>query len=967
VIKRFEYKNIVLSVLLAFLAVVVTTAQENHVVFENSKTSHFVSFNPISEYHWEVVTNFTPLIYAGSEDYSFTSEINSNEIEILWKNAGQYYIVLTETDNSGCNNTKALAITVLPNTRSVGFENVTSSSCFPLTDGFEAPVSVINANGGPLENEFFPLNVSFTVNGITHSQAIDFNNQKITVSEQWFTVSENQNSTVEVKITGVTDVNNLPVNIRNNNNTFIYTIFAVPDLAFENHIPDTIPLNSSFSFRVNGNLDYTYSWWFTDENGTRYDFTSPENQTENYAWNLPGNYKLFVQAEDINGCTSEIISKPFTVNEEEVPLPQLVALPDFIMGYENTTIYGNVGTNDFISPARSWNLEFSLVGGPYPGLIFNPDGSFVYFPPEDFVGKISFSYRVCFDDETLGCATSEALIHLISSNSDENIAPVAATDVVLTFPNRMVVSNLLINDIDPDGDNLILTTIPVINPLFGVVEIAEDGSFSYTPNTDFEGSDKFMYRICDTGIPSLCDSAWVYIIVNNFGPGNSKPISTSDDIFISNEGTTFTLTGNDYDLLGHNLIYNTTPVVDVQHGILDINEDGTFTYRPESGYSGIVWFIYEVCNTNNPPDCRRGTGFILVNLQGSQIAALAGKDTTISSCNPYVLGGIPISGEGFSYLWEPAAYLDDPTSPNPVFTPGNSTTFRLTVTNDQGFYAIDSVLITVSEVIADAGGDVSKYSDQTIVLDGSGSSGINLQYLWTTQNGKIESGTNTANPLVSGFGTYYLEVTDTFGCVATDSVNVGILTYAPVAVDDYDTTSYKTEVKIPVLDNDSDPENDINPNTLAVISAPFNGTAYVNYDDFTIHYRPDDNFSGTDFFEYRICDFANNCDKAKVTVLVTDFRFFIPDAFSPNGDNINDYFEIIGIEEYEGNSIEIFNRWGNRVYQAKNYGINTVPKFWDGRSNTGIRLGNDELPTGTYYYVLNIGEKRIAGSVYLDR
>ena len=98
-------------------------------------------------------------------------------------------------------------------------------------------------------------------------------------------------------------------------------------------------------------------------------------------------------------------------------------------------------------------------------------------------------------------------------------------------------------------------------------------------------------------------------------------------------------------------------------------------------------------------------------------------------------------------------------------------------------------------------------------------------------------------------------------------------------------------------------------------------------------------------------------------------QFFIPDAFSPNGDNINDYFEIPGIEYYEGNSIEIFNRWGNKVYEARNYGINTVPKYWNGKSNTGFRLGSEDLPTGTYFYVLNLGkgEGRIAGSVYLDR
>lgn len=349
----------------------------------------------------------------------------------------------------------------------------------------------------------------------------------------------------------------------------------------------------------------------------------------------------------------------------------------------------------------------------------------------------------------------------------------------------------------------------------------------------------------------------------------------------------------------------------------------------------------------------------------------AGRDTTIGICNIYNLKATVEKQPEmtYSYLWEPSDNLDDPTSATPIFTPGNTTYFKLTVTNNQDVQVIDSVKITISEIVARAGDDILMYQGETAILDGTESTGTNLQYYWTTSSGKIENSENTATPIVSGFGMYYLEVTDTFGCSATDSVSVQMLTHAPIAVDDYDTTSYRREVKIPVLDNDIDEDNNIDSLSLSVTLQPYNGTAYVDYNDFTIHYTPNNNFIGNDRFEYQICDFTNNCDRADVFVLVTEYEFLIPDAFSPNGDNINDYFEIIGIEKYEGNSITIINRWGNKVYEAINYGISTSPKFWDGKSNTGFKLGNEELPTGTYYYVLNLGngEKPIAGSVYLDR
>jgi gliding motility-associated-like protein len=349
----------------------------------------------------------------------------------------------------------------------------------------------------------------------------------------------------------------------------------------------------------------------------------------------------------------------------------------------------------------------------------------------------------------------------------------------------------------------------------------------------------------------------------------------------------------------------------------------------------------------------------------------AGQDTTIGSCNPLQLNAMAPEEPGvtYSYLWTPAQNLNNAAIPNPVFTPGHTTTFVVTVNSSKGETATDSVKITVAEILADAGTDIIMASGSTALLDGTGSTGNNLGYLWTTVSGKIENGGNTATPVVSGFGDYYLQVTDEFGCSDRDTVNVTRLAHAPVAVDDYDTTAYQREIVIDVLANDTDLENSINPASLTIANAPFNGTAYIDFDTHTVHYRPNTGFKGTDVFEYRICNTLNQCDEANVYVFVSDFEFMIPNAFSPNGDGVNDYFEILGIEYYENNSITIINRWGNKVYEAKNYGISTSPQFWDGKSNTGFLSGNDDLPTGTYFYILDLGngEKPISGSIYLDR
>lgn len=95
---------------------------------------------------------------------------------------------------------------------------------------------------------------------------------------------------------------------------------------------------------------------------------------------------------------------------------------------------------------------------------------------------------------------------------------------------------------------------------------------------------------------------------------------------------------------------------------------------------------------------------------------------------------------------------------------------------------------------------------------------------------------------------------------------------------------------------------------------------------------------------------------------VTDF--FIPEGFSPNGDIINDLFVIRGILRYPKNTIMIFNRWGNKLFEATPY-----ENTWDGKATKGIIVGGDELPVGTYFYLLDLndGTPIYKGTIYLNR
>ena len=387
-------------------------------------------------------------------------------------------------------------------------------------------------------------------------------------------------------------------------------------------------------------------------------------------------------------------------------------------------------------------------------------------------------------------------------------------------------------------------------------------------------------------------------------------------------------------------------------------------------WDGPVGFYTLGVSVRDGNGCTSDTILQLVEVQKNDPAPLsvyAGPDTTIGACQTYPFNEVYPTDNNLLYQWEPVNGLNDPTIPNPVFTPGETTSYVLTVTTLLGYKYRDTVTIAVSEIQANAGNDVMMEAGNTLILNGSESIGEALNYSWTTNNGQIEEGANTAFPVVGQPGTYYLVVNDIFGCSDTDSVVVSLFANAPVANDDYDTTAYKTAVTINVLANDYDPDNDLVSASLNIVDYPQNGVVEIDPFDQTIIYTPNENFTGTDIFEYQVCDVTQLCDNARVYVLVTATNFLIPQAFTPNGDNINDFFQILGIEYYPNNSIQIINRWGKKVYEARAYGIETNPRFWDGKVNVGGTNGN--LPTGTYYYIIDLGngEKPIAGSIYIDR
>ena len=121
--------------------------------------------------------------------------------------------------------------------------------------------------------------------------------------------------------------------------------------------------------------------------------------------------------------------------------------------------------------------------------------------------------------------------------------------------------------------------------------------------------------------------------------------------------------------------------------------------------------------------------------------------------------------------------------------------------------------------------------------------------------------------------------------------------------------------------------------------------------------------TGTSTFCYQLCNAEGACYEIYVFVnVLPDFtdRVLIYNAISPNGDGENDSWIIEGLEQYPDNHVQVFNRWGNLVFEQKGY---RNSEAWTGQWN------DKPLPDGVYYYVLELGDggKALSGWLWIRR
>jgi gliding motility-associated-like protein len=294
------------------------------------------------------------------------------------------------------------------------------------------------------------------------------------------------------------------------------------------------------------------------------------------------------------------------------------------------------------------------------------------------------------------------------------------------------------------------------------------------------------------------------------------------------------------------------------------------------------------------------------------------------------------AGGALSYAWQPPSNssLTCTNCFNPTASPTNTTSYIVTGTSALGCVASDTIQVTVNlpvTVTVQPPSD-SVCAGQTIQLTASGAA----LYTWSPSTGL--SNPDIANPRANPTVTTLYQVTgsDNKSCFNdTKSVNVTVF--------DYPTLNLGPDATIPVGSsyqingNGSSDIVSINwlpvtglscTNCLSPLASPINTTTYI---------ASASNSGG--------CLVS---DSIKITVICTNNNFFVPNTFSPNGDGVNDVFYVRGKGLNIIPSIIIFNRWGQIVFEKKDFAPNDPTAGWDGNFNGG------KAPVDVYVYTLQL-------------
>ena len=577
-------------------------------------------------------------------------------------------------------------------------------------------------------------------------------------------------------------------------------------------------------------------------------------------------YKITDGDGDISTATANLT----VVSVNDLP----VAVNDNVSTNEDTPKNGTLATND--TPSDDGGNVWSKTTDPLHGaVVVNADGTYTYTPVANYNGSDSFTYKITDGDGDISTATVSISVASV------NDFPVAVDDIVSTPENTALNGSLATND-TPSGDGGNVWS-KVSDPANGIIVVNVDGSYTYTPNAIFSGTDNFTYKITD--VDGHVSSATVTVLVSNT---NYLPVA-ADDIILTNEDTPINGSLATNDILSLDGTNHWSKTTDPIHGTVIVNDDGTYTYTPTANYNGVDGFTYKITD----PDGDVSNAKVSVTVTSVNDIPIAVDDNSESTNedtpkNGNLASNDTPSGDGGN-IWvvnsNPSngtvvVNADGTYAYIPTVNYNGTDNFTYSVIDADGDKSIATVTMNITAVndAPQAADDVKSTNEDTpttisVLSNDTDVDGDAITVIGVTipANGTAVmngDGTITYTPIANYHGQDTFDYTISDGSVtstATVTVTVTAVNDAPQATNDSKITNEDTPTTISVLSNDTDV--DVDALTVITTTSPSHGNAVVNADG-TITYTPTANFHGSDTFDYTISDGNGGTSIATVTITV---------------------------------------------------------------------------------------------------
>ena len=379
-------------------------------------------------------------------------------------------------------------------------------------------------------------------------------------------------------------------------------------------------------------------------------------------------------------------------------------------------------------------------------------------------------------------------------------------------------------------------------------------------------------------------------------------------------------------------------------GTIDISVTGGtpgYQYSWSNGYvtedlASMIAGTYTVNITDT-----NGCAYIYVDSITSTIPPVSITYTSQNAiCIDNVTGLIDVAASGglspYTYLWSTAETTEDISN---LF--GGSYTLTLTDSVNCMYTITVNVLDSSVLLITAADSIICQGSTMDIIAPANSF----VTYQWLNGTDTISGGTNATLTTDSG-GIYTVIATAICGTFTSNSINILVNPLPIISVTDSLITNCDS----------------------AIVLTAAGGVAYVWLPSESLNNanisQPVANPQSTTIYIVTVTD-SNGCSATEnVLVDVTCDTLSVPGGISPNGDGYNEFLVITDIENYPGNRLRIFNRWGNIVYDKTDY-----DNSWNGNSNVNSTLKGETLTEGTYFYVLdlNIDRPPYTGFIVLKR